>query len=68
MTGFVPHERVPSICATADLLVLPSFYEEVHALYLRLASAASAGRLRRERAADALAPTSPSVARRRRSG
>ena len=27
--GFVPHERVPAVLASADLLVLPSFYEEL---------------------------------------
>jgi glycogen(starch) synthase len=29
VTGFVPHELVPSVLATADLLVLPSIYEEL---------------------------------------
>jgi len=29
VTGFVPHERVPSVLASADLLVLPSLYEEL---------------------------------------
>jgi glycogen(starch) synthase len=29
ITGFVPHERVPAVLAAADLLVLPSFYEEL---------------------------------------
>jgi len=29
VTGFVGHERVPSILASADLLVLPSRYEEL---------------------------------------
>jgi glycosyltransferase involved in cell wall biosynthesis len=29
VTGFVPHERVPAVLASADLLVLPSFYEEL---------------------------------------
>jgi glycosyltransferase involved in cell wall biosynthesis len=29
VTGFVAHERVPAVLASADLLVLPSFYEEL---------------------------------------
>jgi glycogen(starch) synthase len=29
VTGFVPHERVPAVLASADLLVLPSVYEEL---------------------------------------
>jgi glycosyltransferase involved in cell wall biosynthesis len=29
VTGFVPHERVPAVLASADLLVLPSLYEEL---------------------------------------
>jgi glycogen(starch) synthase len=29
VTGFVPHERVPSALGAADVLVLPSFYEEL---------------------------------------
>ena len=29
VTGFVAHERVPSVLASADLLVLPSLYEEL---------------------------------------
>jgi glycosyltransferase involved in cell wall biosynthesis len=29
VTGFVPHERVPALLATADMLVLPSHYEEL---------------------------------------
>jgi glycogen synthase len=29
VTGFVPHERVPAVLAFADVLVLPSFYEEL---------------------------------------
>lgn len=29
VTGFVPHERTPAVLASADLLVLPSVYEEL---------------------------------------
>jgi glycogen synthase len=29
VTDFVAHERVPAVLASADLLVLPSFYEEL---------------------------------------
>jgi glycosyltransferase involved in cell wall biosynthesis len=29
VTGFIPHEQVPAVLASADLLVLPSFYEEL---------------------------------------
>jgi glycosyltransferase involved in cell wall biosynthesis len=29
ITGFVPHERVPAVLASADLLVLPAIYEEL---------------------------------------
>jgi glycosyltransferase involved in cell wall biosynthesis len=29
VTGFVPHERVPDFLASADVLVLPSLYEEL---------------------------------------
>jgi glycogen(starch) synthase len=29
VTGFVPHDRTPAVLASADLLVLPSFYEEL---------------------------------------
>jgi glycosyltransferase involved in cell wall biosynthesis len=29
ITGFLEHHRVPDLLATADLLVLPSFYEEL---------------------------------------
>jgi glycosyltransferase involved in cell wall biosynthesis len=29
VTGFVPHERVPAVFASADVLVLPSLYEEL---------------------------------------
>jgi glycosyltransferase involved in cell wall biosynthesis len=29
VTGFVPHDRVPSVFASADVLVLPSLYEEL---------------------------------------
>ena len=29
VTGFVAHDRVPAVLAAADLLVLPSFYEEL---------------------------------------
>lgn len=29
ITGFVAHERVPAVLASADLLVLPSLYEEL---------------------------------------
>jgi len=29
ITGFVPHRRVPAVLASADLLVLPSVYEEL---------------------------------------
>jgi len=29
VTGFVPHRRVPAVLASADLLVLPSLYEEL---------------------------------------
>jgi len=29
VTGFVPHRRVPAVLASADLLVLPSMYEEL---------------------------------------
>jgi glycosyltransferase involved in cell wall biosynthesis len=29
VTGFVPHDRVPAVLAAADLVVLPSFYEEL---------------------------------------
>jgi glycosyltransferase involved in cell wall biosynthesis len=28
VTGFVPHSRIPAVLASADLLVLPSVYEE----------------------------------------
>jgi glycogen(starch) synthase len=29
VTGFLPHDRIPDLLATADLLVLPSVYEEL---------------------------------------
>jgi glycogen(starch) synthase len=29
VTGFIPHKRVPAVLASADLLVLPSVYEEL---------------------------------------
>jgi glycosyltransferase involved in cell wall biosynthesis len=29
ITGFIPHEQVPAVLASADLLVLPSVYEEL---------------------------------------
>jgi glycosyltransferase involved in cell wall biosynthesis len=32
--GFVPHERVPAVLAHADLLVLPSLYEELGTILL----------------------------------
>jgi glycosyltransferase involved in cell wall biosynthesis len=46
VTGFVPHDAIPGVLATADLLVLPSIYEEfgtvlVEALHARLPVVAS---------------------------
>ena len=32
--GFVPHERVPAVLTHADLLVLPSLYEELGTILL----------------------------------
>jgi glycosyltransferase involved in cell wall biosynthesis len=32
VTGFVPHDRVPAVLASTDLLVLPSSYEEIGAV------------------------------------
>jgi glycosyltransferase involved in cell wall biosynthesis len=32
VTGFVPHDRVPAVLASTDLLVLPSLYEELGAV------------------------------------
>lgn len=34
LLGAVPHERVPGVLAAADLLVLPSFYEELGSVLL----------------------------------
>jgi glycosyltransferase involved in cell wall biosynthesis len=46
VTGFVPHDGVPAVLASADLLVLPSLYEElgtvlIEAMQLGLPSVAS---------------------------
>jgi glycosyltransferase involved in cell wall biosynthesis len=46
VTGFIPHDRVPSVFASADLLVLPSHYEElgtvlIEAMHARLPVVAS---------------------------